>query len=257
MGGKGGDCGAAGVVPRRIDNRFLRFGRARINCPVYSLSWLSKNLMRRNYKRPIQAIFGLLSFAHKATRFAIETVQLNWERSRASEDGTDDAPYGIDRENGHSRALQLIPDDFFWDCVDELAPFGSDEGNTALSEFREWRLRHPNAPVTDCLVWTIEAVGEMPAAAYDESLVQKAIIEKQIHDPNFDDQQYIFTLDASVIATAFGQLADEGKIDFDAKPYAALALRRQIVWAELQHEWPHRAQRIKYLKRLRQVLEKA
>ena len=213
--------------------------------------------MRLNYKRPVQAIFGLLSFVHKATRFAIEIVQLNWGFWRANEDDADDAPYGIDRENGHKRALKLIPDEFFWDCVDELAPFGSDEGDTALYEFREWRLANPNAPVQDCLVWTIEAVGEMPAAAYNESLVQKAIVEKQIHDPNFDDQQHIYTLDASVIATVFGQLADEGKIDSDAKPYAALALQRQVVWAELQHEWPHRAQRIKYLKRLLRVLGKA
>ena len=76
-------------------------------------------------------------------------------------------------------------------------------------------------------------------------------------DRKFDEQQYIYTLDASVIATVFGQLADEGKIDADAKPYAELALQRQIVWATLQRQWSHRAQRIKYLNRLRQVLEKA
>jgi uncharacterized protein YfeS len=222
--------------------------------------------MRGNFRRPIQAVLGLLSFTAKAAQFVclgkrsnrkavVETVQINWGRSHG--DDEDDAPYGIDRDNGHPRALQLIPEEFFWDCVDELAPFGSDEGDTALSEFRDWRLEHPNAPVKDCVVWTIEAVGEMPVAAYDESIVAKAVIEKQIHDPKFDDQQYIYTLDASVIATVFGQLADEGKIDADAKPYAELALRRQIIWAELQREWPHRAQRVKYLKRLRQVLEKA
>ena len=213
--------------------------------------------MRANFRRPIQAILGLLSFGRKAAQFVIETVRINWGGSRGRDADADDAPYGIDREHGHPRALQLIPDEFFWDCVDELAPFGSDEGDTALSEFRDWRLEHPKAPVKDCVVWTIEAVGEMPVAAYNESIFQKSIIKKQIQDRKFDDQQYIYTLDASVIATVFGQLADEGKIDADAKPYAELALQRQIVWATLQRQWLHRAQRIKYLNRLRQVLEKA
>lgn len=30
--------------------------------------------------------------------------------------------YGIDVEYAHPRAVELIPEDFFWDCCDELAP---------------------------------------------------------------------------------------------------------------------------------------
>ncbi len=33
--------------------------------------------------------------------------------------------YGINKEFAHPRAIELIPEDFFWDCVDELAPFFS------------------------------------------------------------------------------------------------------------------------------------
>lgn len=38
--------------------------------------------------------------------------------------------YGIDKDQdqAHPRAIELVPEDFFWSCIDELAPFGSDEG---------------------------------------------------------------------------------------------------------------------------------
>ena len=35
-------------------------------------------------------------------------------------------------------------EDFFWDCVDERAPFGSDEGNDAYYEWRHWREENPS-----------------------------------------------------------------------------------------------------------------
>jgi hypothetical protein len=37
-----------------------------------------------------------------------------------------------------------------------------------------------------------------------------------------------FTLDTTVIATALGQLLDEGRIDAEAKPYVRVAVTRQL-----------------------------
>lgn len=94
-----------------------------------------------------------------------------------------------------------MPEEFFWDCVDELAPFGSDEGDAALSEFRRWRNSNQNSPLIECLQWTIESVEEMRFEEYDNRILDKKLIHNQINDFNFNDQQYIFTLDISVIAT--------------------------------------------------------
>jgi uncharacterized protein YfeS len=66
--------------------------------------------------------------------------------------------YGIDIEHAHKRAVELIPEEFFWSCIDELAPFGSDEGDTALAEFRDWRKQNPKTPTIECLKWVIESV---------------------------------------------------------------------------------------------------
>ena len=38
-------------------------------------------------------------------------------------------------ETAHPRALDLMQEKFFWDCVDEEAPFGSDEGHDASTSF--------------------------------------------------------------------------------------------------------------------------
>jgi uncharacterized protein YfeS len=144
----------------------------------------------------------------------------------------DEEPYGIDRDHAHPRALELVPEEFFWDCVDELAPFGSDEGDMALSEWRRWRQENPSAPALDCLIWTIESVGEMTIEDYN-SLLAESTLQAQIADEAFDDVQYIYILDTSVIATGFGQLVDEGRIDFDSKPLIKRAINRLLLWSSL------------------------
>ena len=164
--------------------------------------------------------------------------------------------YGIDIDHAHSRAIELIPEKFFWSCIDELAPYGSDEGDTALAEFREWRKNNKNVPTIECLKWTIEGVGEMDFTDYNENLLSRDKI-KQIEDKDFDDQQYIFTLDISVIATGFGQLVDEGIIEAQNKPIIKIALERQVIWSELQKNWEYKDQYISYLIVLKRALAAA
>ena len=164
---------------------------------------------------------------------------------------------GIDRERGHPRALKLVPDEFFWDCSDDLAPFGSDEGETALEEYRDWRRENPGQSLEECLVWTIEEVGEIDIAEYSDAIFDEHTVRAQMEDPDFDDQHLIFTTDTSVVATVFGQLADEGMIEAAAKPYAARALRRLQVWARLQEDWDYADEYTGNLSRLQAVLEQA
>jgi uncharacterized protein YfeS len=164
---------------------------------------------------------------------------------------------GVDRNAAHPRARDLVPEQFFWDCTDELAPFGADEGDTALAEFREWRRDRPRTPIIECLKWTIESVGEMEFADYSNAILSPSLVASQIADPSFDDQQYIFTLDVSVLATGFGQLIDEGRIDASAKPVVARAIARQIVWAGLKNEWDYSEEYIAHLHVLERVLKNA
>lgn len=140
---------------------------------------------------------------------------------------------GILKEKAHPRAQELIQDDFFWDYLDELTPFGSDEGHNALVQYREWRQANLDTPIIDCLNWLIEGIGDMNPEDYNESFILSENIIKQLDDEEFDDDYFIYTLDAYLIGVCFGQLADEGKMDADSKEIAKLALQRQLNWASL------------------------
>jgi len=100
--------------------------------------------------------------------------------------------YGIEKEHAHPKAIELVPEEFFWSCADELAPFGSDEGDMALSEYRDWKKANPNKPVINCLIWTIECLSEKPVKAYNEQLLLRKTIQSQIDDDDFDDDYIHF-----------------------------------------------------------------
>ncbi|MFK7933088.1 MAG: hypothetical protein AB8G22_06225 [Saprospiraceae bacterium] len=170
----------------------------------------------------------------------------------------EEEPYGIQKEHAHKRAIELVPEEFFWDCVDELAPFGSDEGDMALSEYRRWRENHPNSPIYDCMKWVIEDVGEMKIDAYNKKLLDRKLISSYIKGEFFEHD--LFTLDISVIATGFGQLVDEGKIDKQIKPLIQIAITRQKIWSDLAatlEDWDHSEEYINNLNILERVLREA
>ncbi len=147
--------------------------------------------------------------------------------------------YGIDIKHAHQRAIELIPEDFFWSGIDELAPFGSDEGDMALAEYREWRRENLSLPLYACLKWTIESISEESILAYSPKMLDRALIKEQIEDRDFNDQQFIFTVDVSAIAVGFGQLVDEGKIDESSKSIIQLAIDRQKIWAQSLSDWEY------------------
>ena len=129
-------------------------------------------------------------------------------------------------ETAHPRARELMVEPLFWDCVDEGAPFGSDEGSDAYYEWRSWREENPGVPLTQCLDWILN--GQL--AAYKDELASADQVERDLSNPEeaFLSEHYdMYTLDATIIATGLGQLMDEGVIDPDAKPYLHVAIKRQ------------------------------
>lgn len=129
-------------------------------------------------------------------------------------------------EIAHPRARELMREPFFWDCVDEAAPFGSDEGSDAYYEWRDWRRENPQSPLSECFDWILG--GKL--AEYDDALASDSQVEIDMENPEeafLGDQYDIFTLDTTIIATGLGQLMDEGRIDEDAKKYIRVAIKRQ------------------------------
>lgn len=91
----------------------------------------------------------------------------------------------------------------------------------------------------------------------EENLVDELKIKSQIDNDEFDDQQYIFTLDSSVIATALGQLVDEGLIEVDYKYFVQVAINRLRIWANLHESWKYKNEFVRRLNIIEKVLEKA
>ena len=162
----------------------------------------------------------------------------------------------LEKEKAHPKAQALMTEDFFWDIGDELTPFGSDEGFEALCEFRAWRLEHPDISVGFCIAWIIESVGEFNDYEdyNEENLVNPEKVLQQMSNPDFDDQQYIFTLDTTIIATALAQLVDEGLIEEDYKYFVQVAINRLRIWGDLQLHWDYRKEYIHNLDAVEQVL---
>lgn len=130
-------------------------------------------------------------------------------------------------EIAHARARELMLEPFFWDCVDELAPFGSDEGWDAYYEWRRWREDNPSRGLKDCLSWILD--GKLDG--YNDVLCSDARVEADLESPDnafLADHYDMFTLDTTVIATALGQLMDEGVLDAAARPYVITAITRQL-----------------------------
>lgn len=130
------------------------------------------------------------------------------------------------RSHAHRRARELMKEEIFWDCADEAGPFGSDEGSTAFSDWREWREKNPYLSIIECLDWILDGqlnsynskLASAEQVAYDLEKPKKAFLAK-----HYD----MWTLDVTIIATGLSQLIDEGVIDGSAKPVIKVATSRQ------------------------------
>lgn len=123
----------------------------------------------------------------------------------------------------HPRANELMHNDILWNCANELAPFGSDEGSDAYAEYRSWRADNPDSNLVNCLSWILG--GRL--SEYSESLLSDEAIDGSDDSAISFGYGDAFTLDATIIATVLGQLVNEGRIDIEAKPFAEIAIARQ------------------------------
>jgi len=163
--------------------------------------------------------------------------------------------YGINKEYAHPRAVELIPEDFFWSCIDELAPFGSDEGDLALAEYRDWRKKNSTTPSYNFLVWIIESMGEISIEDYNDEMLNRNLLQSQVDNKAFNDNYYIYIFNTVVIATGFSELVDEGTIFYKNKPLIQLAINRQRIYAELLTDWDYKDEYVTKLNVLERVLK--
>jgi uncharacterized protein YfeS len=134
----------------------------------------------------------------------------------------DEEEWALAPENAHPNARALMAEPFFWDCVDEDAPFGNDTAADVLVFFRDWRQANPTASP---LAFLGELLGSWEIA--DEHW--DVATPEEVAELLKMDEAGQTTRDDAALALALAQLALEGSVDAEVRQRALLAARRQSV----------------------------
>jgi uncharacterized protein YfeS len=140
---------------------------------------------------------------------------------------------GVDWQDYHPNARDILDDPYYWDCVNDFAPHGNDTGADVLAEFREWLDQSP--------------AGE-PLTFYKQLISQWGLPES----PSNDLQRSIF--DEAAVGLAFAELKLQAACSPAVAELARVALGRQRQEALNATEWPHRADRLESLEKLERKL---
>lgn len=150
----------------------------------------------------------------------------------------DIADWGPHRLTSHPLFRQYFADDLYYDCGDEDAPFGSDEGNDTLWELQNILRKKQDVDFADFPRWMIEdewGLTYLPpqSGQTDEQLLELAA---QSYNGLPGDMELLNTVQV-ILAAAFGQLKIVGQLDEALQSLAFLALERWEKLARLLYGW--------------------
>jgi uncharacterized protein YfeS len=128
-------------------------------------------------------------------------------------------------DNAHPVAKKLMTDSFFFSPIEETAPFGSDDGSDTYASFQDWRKTHSNESIITFLKEHIDYWG-YPKFDIEETDLEKLKPYLKQDEMNI---QYMKGIDQAIVASAFGQLYLEGKIDEDIKKLAIISINRELL----------------------------
>jgi len=132
----------------------------------------------------------------------------------------DDYEYGLHLKTSHPAFVAHFTEDFYYDCADEEAPFGSDEGSDALGTLVEKIRRNPKLDFLDFPRKLIEDMWEMHYIPATNVSVEetKLLWEK--------DREDLIQSDMVTYAIAFAQIKTIGTIDERLKNLALNSIKR-------------------------------
>lgn len=179
-----------------------------------------------------------------------------WKAARKAAGNPGPLPVELDegvitRDLATDLARNLMVEPWFWSVSDDNSPFGNDTGADTVALFAEWRDEHRRASPD----------------AFLRQLFQRWEIDRAL-DPDIPDSQlqaqldsrafHVLTGDDALVATAFAQLAREGKVDDRLLPAAQSALRRQGLPLTIAFRgWTDAAERQHRVARMSEVLDAA
>jgi uncharacterized protein YfeS len=139
---------------------------------------------------------------------------------------------GIEWEDFHPRAREILDDPFFWDCLDDFSPNGNDTGADLLQSYRDWLKRHSDGQAMRFLECLARQWGYTDTEHMDEEV-----------------------RDEAAIGLAFADIKLRATCDQQARRLALEAVERERNRAEAATEWSHRSERLKSLEKIEAKLQ--
>ena len=139
----------------------------------------------------------------------------------------DDEDCGLNPLTSHPVFRKYFLDNFYYDCGDEEAPFGSDEGNDALYELQEVIQKKKKINFFDFPRIIIEKIWEMDYLTPDlEKTDEELKSQAKLNFNGLLGEQIILQSDQVILAVTFGQAKITGKIDKNLLELALKSLNR-------------------------------
>lgn len=140
----------------------------------------------------------------------------------------DDEEIGLHPKTSHPNFRAHFTDELYFDCGDEEAPFGSDEGSDTLADMQELVRKkgwidfslYPQSLIEN--VWDMKYI---PTTDMDESAVKELLAK---------DEMNLIQSDMVTYASAFAQIKITGFVHKELKGRALLAIKRIDIIAKLQ-----------------------
>ena len=159
----------------------------------------------------------------------------------------------IKKENANPTAQKIMPDEFFYDVVDEFAPFGSDVGNDTFYIYIEWKNKNKNKKAIEFLN---DNLAELGLSNFNLNTDAKNSKKLMLIVDKMPNKYYdVNSIDNTVISVAFTQLFITGKIESEIKNLAKIAIEREILFADIWEE--NSKTRLEKLNKLIKVLNTA
>jgi uncharacterized protein YfeS len=172
----------------------------------------------------------------------------SWENIAIATDPSDivqpEITWRLSPKTAHPQAAELMQEDWYWSEIDDLSPFGNDDGNDAFYLFKEWREKNPSVEPSVFLI-VLEKKWQMSfahKAATNEN--ELPAIEKQ--------NMFYRNIDRSIIAVALGQIVLEGKISPRLKELGIKAIKRAMTSYGMNDMQP--AAMAEYKKRFEKIM---
>ena len=150
----------------------------------------------------------------------------------------DDEEYGLNPLTSHPTFRKYFSNEIYYDCGDEEAPFGSDEGHDAFSELEESVRKKKKINFFDFPRVIIEEIWEMDYLTPDlEKTDEELKVQAKLNYNGLPGEQIILQSDQVILAVTFGQAKITGKIDKDLLELALKSLNRMDKLNRLIWKW--------------------